>query len=151
MKKITILVMLVSVCLILTNTSFGNLHNANTNANYLYDNSTSEASTQFITIEELKSKMGKKEAMMILDLRGGDYDSSNTKIKGATRIVPGELSKHLKDLPKDKMIVTYCSCPTDGGAISAAQTLMQNGFKQVYVLKGGWNGWNTAGGAVEAK
>jgi len=150
MKKITILVMLVVVCLAITNISFGKYHH-NSRAHHLIDASNNETSTQFITIEELKLKMSKKESMVILDLRGGDYDSSSTKIKGATRIVPSELSSHLKDLPKDKMIVTYCSCPTDGGAISAAQMLAQNGFKQVYVLKGGWAGWNNASGQVETK
>ena len=149
MKKITTLVMLVVVCLTVANTSFGK-YDSNKATNYLIENSKDEAS-QFISVEELKSKMSKKESMVILDVRGGDYDSSSTKIKGAIRIVPSELSKHLKDIPKDKMVVTYCSCPTEGGAISAAQTLMQNGFKQVYVLKGGWNGWNAASGQVQAK
>ncbi|KAF0249666.1 MAG: DedA [bacterium] len=149
MKKITTLVMLVVVCLTVANTSFGKYdHHKTTN---LIENSNDEASAQFISVEELKSKMSKKESMVILDVRGGDYDSSSTKIKGATRIVPSELSKHLKDIPKDKMVVTYCACPTEGGAISAAQTLMQKGFKQVYVLKGGWNGWNAASGQVQAK
>lgn len=147
MKKVTVLVMLVMVCLALVNTSFAN----NSFANYLEEPSTNELSAQFISVEELKTKMNKQEAVVILDVRGGDYDTSSTKIKGATRIVPAELANSLTKLPKDKVIVTYCSCPTDGGSISAAKTLMQNGFKKVFVLKGGWNAWNGASGQVEGK
>lgn len=149
MKRVTILVILVLVCLTLESTSFAKLSNkiieepSNTSVN--------ELSTQFITVDDLRLRLSKQESVTILDVRGKDYDSSTTKIKGATRIAPEDLSKHLSSLPKNKMIVTYCSCPTDGGSINAAKTLMQNGFKQVYVLKGGWNGWNAINGEVEAK
>ena len=104
-----------------------------------------------ITVDELKAKLAKKETILIIDVRGSDYDASQTKIKGAMRIVPAELEAHLKDLPRDKEIVTYCACSTDGGAIKARQTLLENGFKNVRALKGGWNAWNSAGGAVETK
>jgi rhodanese-related sulfurtransferase len=104
-----------------------------------------------ITVDELKSKLSKKEPVLIIDVRGSDYDASETKIKGAIRIAPAELEARLKDLPRDKEIVTYCACSTDGGAIKARETLLQNGFKNVRALKGGWNAWNAAGGAVEQK
>ena len=104
-----------------------------------------------ITIDELKAKLAKKEPVIIIDVRGADYDASATKIKGAIRIAPAELEARLKDLPRDKEIVTYCACSTDGGAIKARQTLLDNGFKNVRALKGGWNVWNQEGGAVEPK
>jgi rhodanese-related sulfurtransferase len=104
-----------------------------------------------ITVDELKAKLAQKEPVLIIDVRGSDYDASQTKIKGAMRIVPAELEARLKDLPRDKEIVTYCACSTDGGAIKARQTLLDNGFKNVRALKGGWNAWNSAGGAVEPK
>lgn len=104
-----------------------------------------------ITVDELKAKLAKKEPVVIIDIRGSDYDASPTKIKGAIRIAPAELDARLKDLPRDKEIVTYCACSTDGGAIKARQTLLENGFKNVRALKGGWNAWNKAEGAVEPK
>jgi rhodanese-related sulfurtransferase len=114
--------------------------------------SSSEAvGPERITIDELKARLAKKEPVVIIDVRGSDYDSSEAKIKGAIRIVPAELEAHLKDLPRDKEIVTYCACATDGGAIKARQTLLENGFKNVRALKGGWNAWKQAGGAVEPK
>jgi rhodanese-related sulfurtransferase len=104
-----------------------------------------------ITIEELKSKLVEKQDIVIIDVRGKDFDASETKIKGAIRIVPDSLSSSLESIPRGKEIVTYCACATDGGAVKAAQTLLANGFKRVRALKGGWNAWVQAGGAVEPK
>jgi rhodanese-related sulfurtransferase len=104
-----------------------------------------------ITVDELKAKLAKKEPVVVIDIRGSDYDASATKIKGAMRIAPAELESRLKDLPRDKEIVTYCACSTDGGALHARQVLLENGFKNVRALKGGWNAWNQAEGAVESK
>ncbi|HVG21853.1 MAG TPA: rhodanese-like domain-containing protein, partial [Blastocatellia bacterium] len=109
------------------------------------------AGAERITVDELKAKLAKKEPVIIIDVRGSDYDASATKIKGAMRIAPAELGAHLKDLPRDKEIVTYCACSTDGGALHARQVLLENGFKNVRALKGGWNAWNQAEGAVEPK
>ncbi|MFP5262547.1 MAG: rhodanese-like domain-containing protein [Blastocatellia bacterium] len=109
------------------------------------------AGVERITVEELKAKLAKKEPVVIIDVRGSDYDASATRIKGAIRMAPAELASHLKDLPRDKEIVTYCACPTDGGALHARQVLLENGFKNVRALRGGWNAWNQAEGAVEPK
>ncbi|HEY6328176.1 MAG TPA: rhodanese-like domain-containing protein [Blastocatellia bacterium] len=107
--------------------------------------------TQKITVDELKSMLALKERVTIIDVRGHDYDSSDSRIKGAIRIDPADLESHLAGLPRDSKIVTYCSCPTDGGAVSAARVLELNGFKDVRALKGGWNSWVRAGGPTESK
>ena len=106
---------------------------------------------QLISVEELKSAIERKDSVIILDVRGKDYDSSPTKVKGAIRVAPGELEALLKDLPHDKVIVTYCACPTDGGSIKAAKELQTKGYKKARVLKGGWNAWNQSGGQVEPR
>jgi rhodanese-related sulfurtransferase len=46
--------------------------------------------------------------------------------------------------------VTYCACPTEGGALRAARLLLKHEFK-ASVLKGGWNAWREAKGPVERK
>jgi rhodanese-related sulfurtransferase len=106
---------------------------------------------QLISVNELKTAIAKNETVIILDVRGRDFDTSPTKIKGAIRVTPGELEAHLKDLPNDKVIVTYCACPTDGGSIKAAMELQARGYKKARVLKGGWNAWNQSGGQVEPR
>lgn len=104
-----------------------------------------------ITVDELKAKISKGERPVIIDVRGGDYETSTTRILGAIRIAPAELQSRLADIPRDREVVTYCACSTDGGAVKAAETLLANGFKRVRALKGGWNAWNQAGGQVESK
>ena len=104
-----------------------------------------------ITAADLMAKQAKGEDVVIIDVRGKDYDSSDKRIKGAMRIPPADFKAHVDSLPRDREIVTYCACGDDGGAIKTAQTLIEHGFKNVRVLKGGWNGWLQAGGAVELK
>jgi len=60
-----------------------------------------------VTIPELEARMKDGKAFVV-DVRSQDaYDAGH--IPGAKLIPSGEILNHLKDLPKDKLIVTYCS------------------------------------------
>lgn len=60
-----------------------------------------------VTIAELEALM-KDGKVMVVDVRSQDsYDTGH--IPGAKLIPSGEILNHLKELPKDKLIVTYCS------------------------------------------
>jgi rhodanese-related sulfurtransferase len=110
-----------------------------------------------ISVEELKSKIAGNEPVAVIDVRGSSSISdSSLKIRGAVHVKPRRLKSRLalaplKEVPRDRMIVTYCACPNDESAIVAAQTLIQNGFTQVRVLKGGWNEWLKAGGQTDKR
>ena len=105
-----------------------------------------------ITIQKLKQKMDDGEEIIVVDVRGNpDYRASLVKIKGAIRIPPGEIEARLKELPKDKEIVTYCSCVNESTSGAAAQTLLSHGFKNVKALVGGLDKWEAAGYPVEPK
>jgi hypothetical protein len=63
-----------------------------------------------ITVEELKAKIAKNEPVVIIDSRSqGSYDGSETKIKGAIRIPLDQVESRLKEIPRDKEIVVYCT------------------------------------------
>ena len=110
-----------------------------------------------ITVEELKAKFSANEAVVIIDVRGSEsYANSDSKIKGAIHVNVRKLKFRLgfaplKDVPKDRELVTYCACPSDEASIKAAQILLENGFKKVRVLKGGWQEWQKAAGPVESR
>lgn len=110
-----------------------------------------------ITVEELKTKIARNEPVTIIDVRATDpYIQSDSKIKGAIHLKSRRLQARLafpplKDVPRDRMVVTYCACPNEGTSIRAAQVLIANGFKRVRALKGGWDAWIKAGGQVESK
>ncbi|HEX5835986.1 MAG TPA: rhodanese-like domain-containing protein [Pyrinomonadaceae bacterium] len=60
-----------------------------------------------ITIDELEAMMKDGKAFVV-DVRNQDsYDAGH--IPGAKLIPSGEILNHLDELPKDKLIVTYCS------------------------------------------
>ena len=60
-----------------------------------------------ITIVELQDLIKKHEAF-IVDVRN-DVSYNAGHIPGAKLIPAGEILNHLDELPKDKLIVTYCS------------------------------------------
>lgn len=115
------------------------------------------AGVEMITAEELKAKIAGNEPVMIIDVRSPQgYAASTTTIKGAIHFKGRKIKSRLKyaplkDVPKDREIVTYCACPKDESSISAAQVLQASGFKRVRVLQGGWNEWLKAKGPVEPR
>ena len=118
---------------------------------------TKPPETEWITVEELKSKLAKNEAVTIVDLRAGDtFHQSADKIKGAIHMRARRLRYRLgfapfKGLPRDREIVTYCACSSDEISVRAVQVFREAGFKRVRVLKGGWQAWLKAGGQVESR
>ena len=110
---------------------------------------------QFITADELKGKLAKNEPVVVIDVRAtsGLLDSDN-KIKGAIHVKLRRLKSRLsfpplKDVPRNREVITYCACPNDESAVRAAQVLSETGFTRVRVLKGGWVIWKKANGQVE--
>ena len=113
------------------------------------------AEIQFITAEELKTKLTKSEALTIIDVRGSSTLAQNdNKIIGAIYVKMRKLKSRLglpplKDVSRNREVITYCACPNDEASISAAQMLRESGFKRVRVLKGGWLTWQKVNGQVE--
>ena len=63
-----------------------------------------------ITVDELKEKLAKNAPVFIIDSRSqGSYDNSEIKIKGAVRIPADEIEARLKEIPRDREIVVYCT------------------------------------------
>jgi rhodanese-related sulfurtransferase len=112
---------------------------------------------EMITADELKAKLAGNQAVTIIDVRSSEaYAAAAQTIKGAIHFKGRKLKSRLavpplKDLPKDREIVTYCSCPKDESSIAAAQVLQAAGFKRVRVLQGGWSEWIRANGPVESR
>lgn len=60
-----------------------------------------------VSVDELILLMAKKAPVIVIDVRG--TDSYDTKIKGAIQIPLSEIEERLKQIPKDKEIITYCA------------------------------------------
>ena len=117
----------------------------------------SEAVIARITAEDLKIQLSRNEPVTILDVRStNNYVSNENRIKGSIHVKLRRLQFRLsfpplKDIPRDREVVTYCACPNDEASIRAAQILMDAGFKNVRVLDGGWQMWQRVKGQVEPK
>lgn len=98
-----------------------------------------KAKLRFETTPHTLKEDLEKGAVYLLDVR--DRESfEKERIPGARNMYLGELPRHLKDLPKDKTIVTYCWNLTCAMAPKAALQLAEKGF-QVQELVGGIEEW----------
>jgi 3-mercaptopyruvate sulfurtransferase SseA len=60
-----------------------------------------------VTVAELKGMLEKDQAIVIDVRNEASYNAGH--IKGARLIPVGDILNHVDELPKDKLIVTYCS------------------------------------------
>lgn len=115
------------------------------------------AAVNTISAEELKAKLAKNAQVTIIDLRSSEgFANSTTTVKGSIHFKLRKLKSRLnfaplKDLPRNREIVTYCACPKDQSSIAAAQILQAAGFTQVKVLQGGWHEWLRVNGPVQPR
>jgi rhodanese-related sulfurtransferase len=65
---------------------------------------------QRITIEDLKKRIDAHEALTVLDARAPDvWKDSEVQIPGSIRVPPDEVDEHLAEIPRDRLVVPYCT------------------------------------------
>jgi membrane protein DedA with SNARE-associated domain/rhodanese-related sulfurtransferase len=69
-------------------------------------------------------------------------------IPGAMHVPIPDVARLLKQLPRDREIILYCTCPSEASAARVAKVLMNHGFKRVRPLHGGLDAWIAAGYGV---
>lgn len=105
-----------------------------------------------ITPEELKQKLDTKEPIAILDLRHPlDFLPQPYTIPGAIRIPIEQLENRQDEIPHDRELVVYCTCPNEASSAMTVIRLRQYGIRQVRPLAGGFYGWRERGFPVESK
>jgi membrane protein DedA with SNARE-associated domain/rhodanese-related sulfurtransferase len=87
----------------------------------------------------------------IIDLRHPlDVLTDPEVLPGALRIGPDELRLHRDEIPSDREIVLYCTCPSEQTSAKVAMELRRMGVLRVRPLRGGLQGWKDAGYPLEA-
>lgn len=62
-----------------------------------------------MTVDELKSRLGADD-VVVLDVRSSrDWNASDTSITGAVRVSPNDVSQWAGDFPNQKTFVLYCT------------------------------------------
>jgi rhodanese-related sulfurtransferase len=65
---------------------------------------------QRITAEDLKRRMDAHEPVAVLDTRAPEvWKNSDVQIPGSIRVPPDEVDKHLSEIPRDRLVVAYCT------------------------------------------
>jgi rhodanese-related sulfurtransferase len=63
-----------------------------------------------ITVEEVKRRMDAHEPLTLLDSRSADaWKSSDVEIPRSIRVPPDEVAKHLTEIPRDRLVIPYCT------------------------------------------
>ena len=92
-----------------------------------------------ITAEELKARMDRKEAFILLDVRE-PHEYYMADLDGTTRIPYDQLESRMDELNKDEDIIVVCRSGSSAG--DAVNLLSDNGFTNALRLKGGINEWS---------
>lgn len=63
-----------------------------------------------VTVDEVKERMERGEQFALVDTRNPQaWGEAETKLPGALRIPADEVEHHLKEIPRDRAIITYCT------------------------------------------
>jgi membrane protein DedA with SNARE-associated domain len=79
------------------------------------------------------------EDVVIIDVRG--MTNADGPIPGALRIPLSELAARHDEVPRDRDVVLFCSCPNEASAARAALLLRKYGITRVRPLEGGADAW----------
>jgi thiosulfate sulfurtransferase len=90
-----------------------------------------------IQIHEAKQKLDRKESVFV-DIRDpGSYGQAH--IPGAIHLNDGNVQEFVQNTDKEKEIVVYCY--HGNNSLGATAFLIENGFKNVASMSGGFEGW----------
>lgn len=105
------------------------------------------ASGEYVRLSpaEVQARQAQGEQFLIVDVRAvASYETQH--IEGAINVPVEQIATRIADLPKERHLLLYCTCPAEGSAIAAATVLRnQHGFSRLAVLVGGMNAWASAG------
>ncbi len=96
---------------------------------------------QMISVDDLHEHMQQDDLLLINVHIPWEGD-----IPGTHAAIPyNDIQSHLAQLPEDKSAPVYLYCRSDAMGHTAAQTLLDMGYRDVYNLQGGYIAWQAAG------
>jgi membrane protein DedA with SNARE-associated domain/rhodanese-related sulfurtransferase len=104
-----------------------------------------------ISVADLYALIEGGASPLIIDVRSATARELEPRwIPGALHVPLPEVAQRLKELPRDRDIILYCTCPSEASAARVAKILMNHGFTRVRPLYGGLDAWVAAGYAVQS-
>ena len=100
--------------------------------------------------EELKEMLDAGQKVFIVDLRHPlDYLPDPRVVPGAVRYSASTIAAHKEELPRDRDVVLYCTCPSEATSGKVALQLRKLGVYRVRPLRGGFDEWKKLGYPLE--
>ena len=95
-----------------------------------------------ITAAELRRKQDAGEELVIIDLRpGAELDLDPLLIPGAIHLGMDEVEHRHHEIPRDREVIVYCSCPNEVSSARVALSLHRKGVTRARPLLGGIGAW----------
>jgi membrane protein DedA with SNARE-associated domain len=95
-----------------------------------------------ITVDELREKLEAGESPVILDLRShAELERNPGRIRGALHMSMDEVQHRQHEIPRDRDIILYCSCPNEVSSAKTTLLLQRKGILRVRPLLGGIEAW----------
>lgn len=100
---------------------------------------------------EVMERLENGDPMMIVDLRHAvEFEANPRTLPGAVRLSIDEIEERHGELPRDRDIVLYCSCPNEASSASVAIKLHKKGITRVRPLEGGYTAWESSNYPLDA-
>lgn len=101
--------------------------------------------------DELKRQLDAGEQVYIVDLRHPlELLPDPYTLPGAVHVSPDALAARVGEIPRDRDVVLYCTCPSEATAAKTAMTLHKLGIERVRPLRGGFDEWKRLGYPLDA-
>jgi membrane protein DedA with SNARE-associated domain/rhodanese-related sulfurtransferase len=105
-----------------------------------------EIRTARVAPQELKSMLDLGQEVYIVDLRHPlDYLPDPRTLPGAILLTPDKLVLQSDEIPRDRDVVLFCTCPSEATAAKMALTIRKLGVYRVRPLLGGFDEWKRLG------
>jgi membrane protein DedA with SNARE-associated domain/rhodanese-related sulfurtransferase len=106
----------------------------------------SELSAARLEPVELKRQLDAGESVYIVDLRHPlEFLPDPHTLPGALHFSPELLAQRHHEIPRDRDVVLFCTCPSEATAAKTALTLHKLGIERVRPLRGGYDEWKRLG------
>jgi membrane protein DedA with SNARE-associated domain/rhodanese-related sulfurtransferase len=103
-----------------------------------------------LTPEALRLRLESGDSVRIVDLRTTiAFEVTRQTLPGAMRLDPEELDARHTEIPRDRDIVLYCTCPNETTSARVALALKKRGIERVFPLEGGLEAWVACGYSVD--
>ncbi|GFO67322.1 rhodanese-like domain-containing protein [Geomonas limicola] len=104
------------------------------------------AEARNISSTQAKELLARDKKVLLVDVRTPE-EFRMARLRGAKLIPLSELPQRLKELPRDRPLLVYCS--VGARSSSAANLLVSRGYREVYQISDGLVGWYRNGYPIE--